>query len=132
MIVVGARCAGATTAMLLARRGHRVLLLDRNQLPSDTLSTHYVHQPAIARLASWGLLERLRATGCPPLDRARWQLEDVHLQGCAPPVGGLRTAFGPRRFVLDGLLATAAAEAGADLRQRCNATGLVRSDDRVV
>ena len=66
-IVVGARCAGAPTAMLLARGGRRVLLLDRAARGSDTLSTHYIHQSGVAKLAGWGLLERLQATGCPPI-----------------------------------------------------------------
>ncbi|MBX6765864.1 MAG: FAD-dependent oxidoreductase, partial [Actinomadura rubrobrunea] len=130
-IVVGARCAGAATAMLLARAGHRVLLLDRVRFPSDTMSTHYVHQPAIARLARWGLLDKLRATGCPPLDVARWTLGDLSISGCAPPVDGIRAAYGPRRYVLDTILAEAAAEAGADFRQGCNVTELLWDGDTV-
>jgi flavin-dependent dehydrogenase len=114
--------------MLLARAGHRVLVLERNRLPSDTMSTHYVHQPAIARLARWGLLGQLRSTGCPPLDRARWRLDGLDLEGCAPAVDGIRTAYGPRRFVLDTLLAHAAVEAGAVLRTGCNATGLIHDE----
>ena len=58
-IVVGARCAGATTAMLLARRRYHVLLVDRAKFPSDTLSTHVIHAPGVAALDRWGLL-----TGC--------------------------------------------------------------------
>ena len=65
-IVIGARCAGSPTAMLLARKGYRVLLLDRASFPSDTLSTHYIHQPGVAALRRWGLLDRLVASGCPP------------------------------------------------------------------
>ena len=56
-IVVGARCAGSPTAMLLARRGYRVLLVDRAGFPSDTLSVHYIHQPGVALLKRWGLLD---------------------------------------------------------------------------
>src|SRR4051794_38757752 len=67
-IVVGARCAGSPTAMLLARSGHRVLLLDRATFPSDTLSTHAIHAPGVAALRRWGLLEAVVATGCPPLE----------------------------------------------------------------
>ncbi|MGA8113507.1 MAG: NAD(P)/FAD-dependent oxidoreductase [Actinocatenispora sp.] len=130
-IVVGARCAGSTTAMLLARAGHRVLLLERGRFPSDTMSTHYVHQPAVARLARWGLLERLQATGCPPMELARWTLNDVSFTGCCPPVDGIRAAYGPRRYVLDTMLAHAAAESGAELREDCNVTGLVEEDGRV-
>lgn len=64
-IVVGARCAGSSTAMLLARKGYEVLLVDEAGFPSDTLSTHYIHQPGVAALNRWGLLERLVASGCP-------------------------------------------------------------------
>jgi len=132
VIVVGARCAGATTAMLLARAGHRVLLLDRASFPSDTMSTHYVHQPTIARLARWGLLDGLRATGCPPLEVARWTLEDVTVTGCAPAVDGIRAAYGPRRYVLDTMLGEAAVAAGAEFRQDTNVTELLFDGDQVV
>ena len=66
-IVVGARCAGSPTAMLLARQGYRVLLLDRARFPSDTVSTHLIHAPGVAALDRWGLLDRLVATGCPAI-----------------------------------------------------------------
>ena len=46
-IIVGARASGSPAAMLLARKGHRVLLVDRASFPSDTLSTHYIHQPGV-------------------------------------------------------------------------------------
>jgi 2-polyprenyl-6-methoxyphenol hydroxylase-like FAD-dependent oxidoreductase len=64
VIVVGARCAGSPTAMLLARQGHRVLVVDRARFPSDTVSTHLLHPPGVAALRRWGLLERLVASGC--------------------------------------------------------------------
>ena len=67
-IVIGARCAGSPTAMLLARQGQRVLLVDKAQFPSDTMSTHLVHPPGLTALARWGLLESLAASGCPPLE----------------------------------------------------------------
>ena len=57
-IVVGARCAGSPTAMLLARRGYRVLLVDRATFPSDTVSTHLIHPPGVSILKRWGLLDR--------------------------------------------------------------------------
>src|SRR5882724_12333208 len=66
-IVVGARCAGSPTAMLLARKGYRVLVVDRATFPSDTVSSHVVHPLGAAYLARWGLLDRLTATGCPPI-----------------------------------------------------------------
>ena len=66
-IVIGARCAGSPTAMLLARQGYRVLLVDRASFPSDTMSTHYIHQPGVAQLKHWGLLGRVIASNCPPM-----------------------------------------------------------------
>ena len=68
-IVIGARCAGAPTAMLLARNHYKVLVVDRATFPSDTISTHLVHPPGVAALHRWGLLDRLVATECPPIDR---------------------------------------------------------------
>ena len=124
-IVVGARCAGAPTAMLLARRGRRVLLLDRATFPRDTLSTHYIHQSGVARLARWGLLDRLAATGCPPIRRYRFDVGPFALTGSPPPIDGVDAAYSPRRYVLDTLLAEAAAEAGAEVRQGATVTGLL-------
>lgn len=66
VIVVGARCAGAPAAMLLARKGYRVLLVDRATFPSDTRSTHVLHPHGALRLARWGLLDRVVSTNCPP------------------------------------------------------------------
>ncbi|HST65841.1 MAG TPA: NAD(P)/FAD-dependent oxidoreductase [Mycobacteriales bacterium] len=125
VIVVGARCAGAPTAMLLARQGHRVLLVDRARFPSDTVSTHLLHQPGVAALARWGLLDRLVATGCPPIDTYRFDFGPVVLEG-APGV-----AYGPRRTVLDALLVDAAAEAGAEVRQGFSVEEIVVEDGRV-
>jgi 2-polyprenyl-6-methoxyphenol hydroxylase-like FAD-dependent oxidoreductase len=67
VIVVGARCAGSPSAMLLARHGYRVLLVDRTRFPSDTVSTHVVVPRGAERLRAWGLLDRVTATGCPPI-----------------------------------------------------------------
>lgn len=127
-IIVGARCAGSPTALLLARAGRRVLVLERATFPRDTLSTHYLHLPAVARLADWGVLEQLQATGCPPMPDTRYEVGDVTLLGGAPSYRGQAAAYAPRRQVLDGLLAKAAAEAGAEIREGCTLTGLLRDD----
>lgn len=119
IIVVGARCAGAPTAMLLARTGYRVLLLDRARFPRDTLSTLYIHQPGVALLHRWGLLYALVASGCPPITSARHQVDDVRLEGCCLPVNGIRAAYAPRRYVLDQILIDAAVSAGVDFRPNC-------------
>ena len=66
-IIVGARCAGGPTAMLLARKGYRVLLVDKATFPSDTISTHIIWPHGAEIMDRWGLLDRLAATGCPPV-----------------------------------------------------------------
>jgi 2-polyprenyl-6-methoxyphenol hydroxylase-like FAD-dependent oxidoreductase len=115
-IIVGGRAAGSPTAMLLARKGHKVLLVDRASFPSDTLSTHYIHQPGIARLRRWGLLERLAATGCPPVTRMSFDTGPFALDAAPPPSDGVADGYCPRRTVLDALLLDAASEAGAEVR----------------
>ncbi len=129
-IVVGARCAGSPVAMLLARGGHRVLLVDRATFPSDTLSTHVVHPPGVAALARWGLLERVRATGCPPIGTYTFDFGPVTLAG-SPGTPDSPVAYAPRRFLLDKLLVDAAAEAGAVVREAFTVEEVVVEDGRV-
>lgn len=131
VIVVGARCAGAPAAMLFARLGFRVLLLERGRFPSDTLSTLFIHQPGVALLDRWGLRERLAATGCPPITSGLQQVGDIRVQGWGTPVAGINVAYAPRRIVLDPLLATAAVEAGAEFREGCSVSGLLTENGRV-
>src|SRR6187401_2002584 len=80
-IVVGARCAGSSTAMLLARRGYRVLVVDRATFPSDTISTHIVWQHGVSRLIDWGLGESLQALGAPALHTMKLDFGPVTLTG---------------------------------------------------
>ena len=116
VIVVGARVAGSPVAMLLARRGYRVLVVDRATFPSDTVSTHFIHPPGVASLKRWGLLDRLTATGCPPIGRYSFDFGPLTLAG-APGTDYSPFAYAPRRTVLDKLLVDAAAEAGAEVRE---------------
>lgn len=133
VIIVGARCAGSPTAMLLARAGARVLLIDRAGFPSDTVSTHFVHPPGVAALRRWGLLDTLVATGCPPVTTYRYDFGPFTVAGSPLPAeDGVATAFGPRRTVLDEILLDAAVGAGADVRQHFTVEGLVVEDGRVV
>jgi len=81
VIVMGARCAGSPTAMLLARRGYRVLAVDRASFPSDTVSTHLVHPRAVNALSRWGLLDRLVATGCPPIHTYAFDFGPITIEG---------------------------------------------------
>ena len=116
-IIVGARCAGSPTAMLLARKGYRVLIVDKATFPSDTMSTHLVHPPGVAALKRWGLLERLEATGCPPITQYSYDFGPLTISGSAQPADGVSEAYCPRRIVLDELLVEAAVAAGAELRE---------------
>jgi flavin-dependent dehydrogenase len=116
-IVVGARCGGSPTAMLLARHGHRVLLVDRATFPSDTLSTLVIHAPGVSALRRWGLLDALAATGCPPIDRYVFDFGSVVIDGSPRASDGVSIAYAPRRTVLDKMLLDAAAEAGAEVRE---------------
>jgi 2-polyprenyl-6-methoxyphenol hydroxylase-like FAD-dependent oxidoreductase len=130
-IVVGARCAGSPTAMLLARRGWRVLLVDRARFPSDTLSTHLIHPAGGAALARWGLLDRLVATGCPPITQYRYDFGPLQVE--APPApAGEPPAYSPRRIVLDRMLVDAAVEAGAELMEASAVDGLSTDADGTV
>src|SRR3954453_21235476 len=132
VIVVGARCAGASTALLLVGRGHRVLLVDRAAFPSDmAMSTHLVWPRGVAQLAKWGLQKSLADSGCPPLLTARMDFGEVVLEGPLEPAGQVMQAYAPRRSVLDGLLVDAAASAGAELRERITVEALLRDGDRV-
>ena len=131
-IVVGARCAGSPTAMLLARQGHRVLLLDRSRFPSDTVSTHLVQPTGVAALRRWGLLDRVAATGCPPIDRHSFDFGPVTVAGTPRAVDGSSTAYAPRRTVLDTLLVDAAGDAGAEVREGFTVDEVLVEDGRVV
>lgn len=129
-IVVGARCAGSPTAMLLARKGYRVLAVDRATFPSDTVSTHLIHPPGVAALARWGLLEAVAATGCPPIDTYAFDFGPFTISG-SPASEEAAVAYAPRRTVLDKLLVDAASAAGAEIRERFTVEELVVDDGRV-
>ena len=131
-IVVGARCAGSTTAMLLARKGYRVLLVDRAEFPSDTVSTHLIHATGLASLRRWGLLEQIVASGCPAIDRYSFDFGPFTIAGTPRAVDGSSTAYAPRRTVLDKVLVDAAAAAGADVRERFTVEDVVFDDSGVV
>jgi flavin-dependent dehydrogenase len=131
VIVVGARCAGSPVAMLLARQGHRVLVLDRASFPSDTVSTHYLHQAGLARLRDWGLLDRVAATGVTPIRELNFTYTGIDIRGFADPIDGIDVVYCPRRTVLDAILVDAAREAGAEVIERFTVTGLVFDEGRV-
>jgi 2-polyprenyl-6-methoxyphenol hydroxylase-like FAD-dependent oxidoreductase len=117
--------------MLLARRGHRVLLVDRATFPSDTISTHYLQQAALLRLRDWNLLDALMATGCPRITHMTVSHRDVLLRGFADPVDGLDFSVAPRRTVLDQILLDGAVAAGVEFRPAVSVRELIYADGRV-
>jgi len=130
-IIVGARCAGAPTGMLLARKGYRVLIVDRATFPSDVVSTHVMHPLGAAALARWGLLDRLVSTGCPPIHTYAFDFGPFTLSG-APGTTDAPVAYCPRRTILDKLLVDAAAEAGAEVREGFTVEAITVENGRVV
>ena len=134
VIVVGARCAGAPVAMLLAQRGHSVLLVDRDSFPSDVISTHFIHPFGVDHLARWGVLDRVLATDCPRLSGVEFYTgseREENLFG-ATPEGDAVFALAPRRTVIDPILAAAAVEAGVDFRQGFSVQELLRDEHGAV
>jgi 2-polyprenyl-6-methoxyphenol hydroxylase-like FAD-dependent oxidoreductase len=130
-IIVGARCAGSPLAMLLAHTGYRVLLVDRATFPADTVSTHLVHPSGIAALSRWGLLERLVATDCPPIDTYTFDFGAFTIAG-APGTEESPAAYCPRRTTLDKILVDAASAAGAEVREGFTVDALTTENGRVV
>ncbi|TMB94017.1 MAG: hypothetical protein E6J42_12145, partial [Chloroflexi bacterium] len=133
-IVVGARCAGSPTAMLLARSGYKVLLVDRDSFPSDIMSTHFIHLPGKARLQRWGLLDKVIATGAPPIERGTLHFNGMSFQPPPPPLpeGISPETICPRRIELDKILVDAAVEAGAEMRENFPVRDLLWEQERVI
>jgi len=128
-IVVGARVAGSPTAMLLARKGYRVLLVDQATFPSDTISTHHIHRVGVAQAKRWGLLDRLLLTGSPKVRHWNFDVGPFALTGKPPAtVDGIDYDLCPRRTVLDKMLVDAAAEAGAEVREAFATRSLLIED----
>jgi flavin-dependent dehydrogenase len=130
-IVIGARCAGSPIAMLLARKGYRVLLVDRTTFPSDTVSTHVVHPMAAAALKRWELLERVVATGCPAIHTYAFDFGPFTIEG-SPGTAASPVSYCPRRIVLDAILVAAAAEAGAEVREGFAVDEVLIEDGRAI
>jgi len=129
-IIIGARCAGSSTAIQLARRGYRVLVVDRATFPSDTISTHVLHPPAVAALTRWGLADRLAATGCPPIHTYTFDFGPFAISG-SPGTSDSPVGYCARRTVLDKLLVDAAAEAGAEVREGFTVEEILFEDGKV-
>lgn len=137
-IVIGARVSGAPTAMLLARKGHRVLLLDRATFPSDTVSTHMITVEGSAQLRRWGLLGQIEASKCPAvtnivLDLCFDRYGHFTLEGFPyPGDDGFAAIYAPKRTILDKILVDAAVAAGAEVREGFSVREVLTEGGRVV
>jgi flavin-dependent dehydrogenase len=128
-VVVGGRVAGASTALLLARAGARVAVLDRGRYGSDTLSTHGLMRGGVLQLSRWGLLDEVVAAGTPAVRRTSFRYPDgAEVNVTIKPRAGVDALYAPRRHLLDRILVDAAADAGADVLHETTVTGLVRDD----
>jgi 2-polyprenyl-6-methoxyphenol hydroxylase-like FAD-dependent oxidoreductase len=133
-LVVGARCAGAASAMLMARRGMKVLVIDRAAYGADTISTHALMRGGVLQLHRWGLLPRLREMATPAVRSTTFSYGEESITVPIREKDGVDALYAPRRTVLDTALVDAAAEAGAEIRHRHSLVALMRRgpDDRVI
>jgi menaquinone-9 beta-reductase len=131
-VIAGARCAGAATALLLARSGAKVLMVDRQAYGSDTLSTHALMRGAVLQLTRWGLIPDITAAGTPAIPSTTFCYGSEAIRVDIRPEHGVEYLFAPRRTVLDRLLVDAARKAGAEVRHGTLLSELLfASDGRV-
>jgi 2-polyprenyl-6-methoxyphenol hydroxylase-like FAD-dependent oxidoreductase len=116
VVIAGARCAGAATALLLARAGVRVLLVDRQARGSDTMSTHVLMRTGVLQLERWSLLTRLQSEDTPPIGMTTFHYGPESVPVTIKPEHGVHHLYAPRRTVLDRILVDAAETAGAEVR----------------
>jgi flavin-dependent dehydrogenase len=126
VVVVGARVAGSATAMLLARLGHDVVVVDQASLPSDTISTHSIARSGVVQLRRWGLLDQVLDSGAPAIRQVSFNAGGQSLTRPIKEKSGVDLVVAPRRYVLDTILAGAAERAGAQLRLGVTVTGVQR------
>lgn len=126
VVVVGGRVAGASTAMLLARQGHRVLALDRAALPSDTVSTHALLRSGVLQLRRWGLLDRVVDAGTPPVRAVTLGFGDQRVSIEIRLENGIDFLMAPRRVLLDRILLDAAIDSGVVFRGSTRVVDLIQ------
>ena len=126
VVVVGGRVAGSATAMLLARLGHDVVVVDRASFPSDTVSTHSLARSGVVQLRRWGLLDDVLDSGAPAIRQVTFNAGGESVSRTIKDKAGIDFLVAPRRYVLDTILVAAAEHAGADVRSGVTMTGLQR------
>ncbi len=128
VVIVGSRVAGASAAMLLARQGHDVVVVDQASFPSDTVSTHAIARDGVVQLRRWGLLDAVLASGAPAIRQVTFNADGESLSRTIRHKAGVDLVIAPRRHVLDTIIAAAAERDGADVRLGVSVTGVQRDD----
>jgi 2-polyprenyl-6-methoxyphenol hydroxylase-like FAD-dependent oxidoreductase len=126
VVIVGARAAGAATAMLLARAGLDVFVVDRSRYGADVLSTHALMRAGVVQLHRWGLLDAVVAAGTPAVRRTTFTYADDEVPITIKPSHGVDALYAPRRTVLDPILVDAARVAGATIQHGTTITDVTR------
>ena len=129
VVIVGGRVAGSATAMLLARLGHDVVVVDQASFPSDTVSTHSIARSGVVQLRRWGLLDAVVDSGAPAIRQVTFHARGESVSRPVKRKAGVAFVVAPRRYVLDTILATAAERAGACVRPGVTVISEVRHAD---
>ena len=131
-VIVGGRCAGASTALLLARAGLDVLVVEQGRRGADTLSTLALMRAGVQQLARWGLIDAIEAAGTPPIRTATFHYGRETIEIRIKPRDGVDALFAPRRTVLDPVIAAAAGSAGAQVAYHVRVKELLRDRNQRV
>ncbi|HEX9548102.1 MAG TPA: NAD(P)/FAD-dependent oxidoreductase [Acidimicrobiales bacterium] len=132
VVIVGARCAGSPLAIQLARAGLSVAVVDKDPFPSDTQSTHFFQTEGLVSLARLGVMDTLRGTGAPFIERANGRIDNLMMDAPWPTrPGDVGGAMCVRRPVLDTILVEAAQEAGAEVRTETRVVSVIKDAGRM-
>lgn len=129
VVVVGSRVAGASTAMLLARLGHRVLMVDRVAMPSDVVSTHAILRTGVLQLSRWGVLDEVISAGTPPVRDITLGFGEERIRFQVRPECNVDTFYAPRRYLLDSILIGAAQRAGVEMAEKTRMVRMLSGPD---
>jgi len=131
-IVVGARVAGSITATLLGEYGHKVLLLDRANFPSDTLSTHFFRSPSLKSFERMGILDEVQSSAPHMVDMFN-DIEGHTWTESVVDKDDLNYFLCVRRITLDEILTRRVqTESNVDFHQGARFTDVIRENGSVI